>query len=364
MNLKCYHAPFLFHEAVELLFLYTNGLPMPDLSQKKSPYSVPAQELERITAKVCQNIPWEDEVLQTFFRQYKLTKSADGAFTCLARILAFSFADLSCQTAHLAVESIIKRLEAIRKGRLVFEDLRPFTVNTHPGDDPNAGINKLSAPAVLRQALLTVYDDPNGMLRPLISLISPVMSDLQWELRPWAFQAEPMLQVWENALLTQTPEQFFNESLHYSDVPQVTHIEMGLLYFLPQWLILGLENEGCTQNAQDETMKIFIGAGSTLLMDNPVKGLMGWEYRALHLLSSPVRMRMIEALREKPMSSRELAQELNLHLGTVTRDINSMDEAYLLNRTVYQGPRRRYSINVRAIRTLARHLLEICPEET
>lgn len=361
MNLKCYHVPFLFHEAAELLFLYTNGLPIPDLSQKKSPYSVPAQELERIMAEACQDIPWEDEVLQTFFRQYKLPKSADGAFTCLARILAFSFADLSCQTAPLAVESIIKRLETIREGGLVFEDLRPFTVNTHPDDAANAGINKLSAPAALRQTLLAVYEDPRGMLQPLIPLMGPVMSYLQQELRPWAFRAEPMLQVWENALLTQTPEQFFKESLHYSEVPPVAHIEMGLLYFLPQWLIQGLENEG---NFQEETLKIFVGVGSALLMDDPVKGLMGWEYRALHLLSSPARMRMIEALKEKPMSSRELAQELNIHLGTVTRDINSMDEAYLLNRTVHQGPRRRYSINVQAIRTLARHLLEICPEET
>lgn len=363
MTLKCYHTPFLFHEAVELLFLYTNGLPMPDLSPQKSPYSVPAAELERIMLEASQNISWEDEVLQTFFRQYKLPKSADGAFTCLARVLAFSFADLSCQTAAQAVESIIQRLDAIRESELVFEGLRPFTINTHPGTEANAGIHTLCAPAAFRQALLDVYNNPRQMLQPLIPLMSPVMSCLQQELRPWAFRAEPMLQVWENTLRTQPPEQFFKESLHYSEVPPANHIEFGLTYFLPQWLIFGLDDDNTTEN-NDSTMKIFIGAGSVLLMDHPVKGLMGWEYRALHLLSSPVRMRMIEAIKEKPMSSRELAQALNLHLGTVARDINSMDEAYLLNRTIHRGPRRRYSLNKQALRTLAQHLLSICDDDS
>lgn len=109
-------------------------------------------------------------------------------------------------------------------------------------------------------------------------------------------------------------------------------------------------------------MKIYIGAGTRLLSDSSADGLMGWEYRALHLLSSPVRMRMLRAIHKKPMSSRELAQELNLHLGTVTRDINSMDEAYLLN-AVPNGARRRYTLNCEAIRTLAGHLLQICEDE-
>lgn len=355
MTLKCYHTPFLFHEAAELLFLYTNGLPMPDLSQKQSPHSIPGAELERMMTEACQDIFWEDEVLQTFFRQYKLPKSADGAFTCLARVLAFSFADLSCQTAEQAVNSIVRRLEEIRNSGSIFEDLRPFTVNTHPGTEADAGINSLGAPAALRQALLAVYSDPAEMLRPLIPLMNPIMSYLHQELRPWAFRAEPMLQVWEDTLRTQTPEQFFTEALHYSEAPPVTHMEIGITYFLPQWLIFGLENN-------DSAMKMFIGAGTVLLMDNPSKGLMGWEYRALQLMGSPVRMRMLNALREKPMSSRELSQELNLHLGTVTRDINSMDEAYLLN-TIPSGPRRRYSLNRQAVRTLAQHLLEMCCDE-
>lgn len=355
MTLHCYHFPFLFHEAAELLFLYTNGLPMPDLAQEKSRYSIPGQELERMMTEACQDISWENETLQTFFRQYKLPKSAAGAFTCLARILAFSFADLSCQTAEQSVASIVRRLEEVRDSDVVFDDLRPFTVDTYPGESEDAGISALSAPAGLRLAFAQVYSDPAGTLQPLVELIAPVMTYLQQALRPWAFRAEPMLQIWEDTMRSQTPEQFFSESLHYSEVPPVTRIEMGLMYFLPQWLTCGLENNG-------NLLKIFIGAGTTLLTDKPINGLMSWEYRALHLMSSPVRVRMLNALREKPMSSRELSQELGIHLGTVTRDINNMDEAYLLN-IVPIGPRRRYSLNRRAIRTLAQHLIDMFDDD-
>ena len=34
---------------------------------------------------------------------------------------------------------------------------------------------------------------------------------------------------------------------------------------------------------------------------------------------------MIAALRERPMSTREMARELGLHLGTVGRDVSSFD---------------------------------------
>lgn len=72
---------------------------------------------------------------------------------------------------------------------------------------------------------------------------------------------------------------------------------------------------------------------------------------------------MLRALREKPMSSREVSKTLGLHLGSVTRDVNHMNEAYLLNE-IRHGARRRYSLNHQAIRTLARHLLAMCPEES
>ncbi len=355
MTLHFYHAPFLFHEAVELLFHYTNGQPMPELPQEKHPYCIPAAEMERMMEEICRDIPWENEVLQDFFRQYKLPASNTGSFSCLARVLAFSFVDLGSQTARQAVDSIIRRFEDVRESGAVFDELRPFTINTHPGSSPDAGIPDLNAPASLRKQLLRVYRDPVGTLQPLISLIEPVMARLQTELRPWAFRAEPMLKIWEDTMNRQTPERFFRDTLHYDELPPITSVELGIVYFLPQWLLLGLEND-------QSTMKIFIGAGTRLLSGSPVDSLMGWEYRALQLLSSPVRMRMLHAMHKKPMSSRELAQELNLHLGTVTRDINSMDEAYLLN-VIPNGARRRYTLNCQAIRTLAEHLLQICENE-
>ncbi len=62
-----------------------------------------------------------------------------------------------------------------------------------------------------------------------------------------------------------------------------------------------------------------------------------WEYHALRLLGSPARMRMLQAMAEKPMSSREMAQQLDLHLGAVGRDVKSLFDARLLLLESVQG---------------------------
>ncbi len=127
------------------------------------------------------------------------------------------------------------------------------------------------------------------------------------------------------------------------------------MHFSPQVTITGTD-------VDDSLMQLFIGAamGIPWLAESEV--LTGWECRALRLLGNPLRLKMLNALRQKPMSSREMAKELNLHLGSVTRDVNSMEEARLLN-SMREGSRRRYEVNYAAIRTLSRHLLAMCPEE-
>ena len=52
-----------------------------------------------------------------------------------------------------------------------------------------------------------------------------------------------------------------------------------------------------------------------------------WEYLAFRLLGNPARFKMLRALKQTPMTSREMAKDLELHLGAVSRDVSNMQDA-------------------------------------
>ena len=60
-------------------------------------------------------------------------------------------------------------------------------------------------------------------------------------------------------------------------------------------------------------------------------------------------------------TSREMAKDLELHLGAVSRDVSNMQDAGLLNIEFYNG-RRRYIVNEQSLQILARHILDLCQE--
>ena len=86
-----------------------------------------------------------------------------------------------------------------------------------------------------------------------------------------------------------------------------------------------------------------------------------WEYLAFRLLGNPARFQTLRALKQTPMTSREMAKDLELHLGAVSRDVSNMQDAGLLNIEFYNG-RRRYIVNEQSLQILARHILDLCQE--
>lgn len=61
---------------------------------------------------------------------------------------------------------------------------------------------------------------------------------------------------------------------------------------------------------------------------------------------------------DKPMSARELAQQLDMHLGVVCRDLGNLFNSKLLITESVKG-RNRYRTNRESLDTLARHLMEM-----
>ena len=349
MEMIFHSEPLLFQEAAELLYLYHNKLSIPEPASRKRPYAIPTSQLQSIIDGVRRCQPMDRDALEFFFRQHPVP---GGQNTCLGRVLAFTCAGMSCSGAADGTENIVRYMHQVRQQGLVFSNLSIFTLDTSAAD---AGIAEHGIPQPFRGKLLRVYEAPEAELAALRDLLGPVMSYLSKELLPWTSMGALMLEAWEEKMRSVTLERFFAEQLHLEGVPPVERIEVGALYLAPLWVTFGLEEP-------PPTMKIFVGTGVGTTWEDDPSELMGWEYRALQILSNPDRFRMIKAMSDRPMSSREMSKELGLHLGTVTRDVNNMNAAYLLN-VIQQGSRRRYSLNHQALRTLAKHLLSLCPEE-
>ena len=79
---------------------------------------------------------------------------------------------------------------------------------------------------------------------------------------------------------------------------------------------------------------------------------------ALRLLGSEARMRMLWAMLDRPMSARELSQQLELHLGGVCRDISSLFHSRLITTEQVNG-RNRYRTNQESLCILAKHLTQM-----
>lgn len=360
MGITFHHTPSLFQEAEEVLFLYANQLPISEPPYPDSPYCIPAHELARMTQEACCRIPQGDPTLRYFFQAYSLPQERNNPITCLARILAYSFADLNLPCASQTIASLEEFLETAVREEYVFDGLHAMTINFLPrcqasSEFSDNGIRRLPAPLAFREKLQAVLDQPKKMLSPLAALMEPVMDYLRQALVPWMLRADPMAQAWEDRLRSMTPKRFFLDVLHYPITPP-SSIEATILYFFPNMVMMGTSNDG-------STMKLMVSAtaGVPWLLES--EEFMSWELQALRLLGSPLRFKMLNALRQKSMSSREMAKELNLHLGSVTRDVNSMEEVRLLN-SERHGLRRRYNVNYAAIRVLAKHLLSLCPEES
>ena len=75
----------------------------------------------------------------------------------------------------------------------------------------------------------------------------------------------------------------------------------------------------------------------------------------MRLLGSQARIKLLKAIHAQPMSTRELAQNLGMNLGSVGRAVSSRLTAGLLVVEV-DDDRRRYRINTTALDTIIQHL--------
>ena len=352
MPIAFYRHPNLLLDAEELLYACVNDKPAESLT-KDAPYCIPLSQVERMMADVRDLVPASEE-RERFFCSYPLPKCSPGSHTCLARLMTYTFFDGSQSDPESALQLLAQAWnpQQAAQEREVFVEVQAFGLTLARQDEgelPFAlGLGHLPLPTGLREDLLDIFSDYAGSVRTLGRLLLPVMQYLETALVPYVKRAEPFIESWEKKMEGLTPEAFALEYIHYQSPHPITHLSLSVMFFNPEWVVCRLVG--------DDDLRIALGVGEPWNA-NP-DDFAPWEYRALRLLGSPARIRMLRALEQQPMSSREMAKTLDLHLGAVTRDVSSMYEEQLLN-VELQGSRRRYSVNHKALETIIQHLQAI-----
>lgn len=364
MSLQFNPKPSLMLESVILVDAYVNQIPSKNLTGP-GVACIPEAEIDRMMHEACRTIQPQDPRVQFWFQSLSLGPSKANATTSMSKLIAFTFTALADQSVADGVASILHAWPEVNLGDHVFHDVYPYHLDSHklePGEArPFAfGLGKLPAPPALKERLLEVFSDFVPLVEELGRMLQPVADCLEVALEPWVRQAGPLAQRLERELQVEPLNDFIQRRLHAVVAEPVMEAEAALIYLIPTetMCVFAPTEQG------NGSLRVLVGVGSSMFSP-PSKKMEGWEYQALRTFSNPERtLGILDALQAGPMTAQEVlnATGLDVHLSTMTRDMQSMQSAHLLS-VDFQSSRRRYRINYDAIRILARHLLDRCPPE-
>lgn len=364
MSLQFNPRPSLMLESVTLVDAYVNHIPCSKLSGPGAA-CIPEAEIQRIMHEACRTIDPQDARVQFLFQSLPLGPSKGQETTSLAKLLAFTFTQLKDQTVADGVASIVHAWPEVNQGKHVFSDVYSNHLDSRRLEEGEAapfafGLGRLPVPPALKERLLEAFSDFVSLAKELGAILQPVADVLQDALEPWVQRTKPLAQRLEPELQAEPLNDFIRRHLHAVVPEPVMKAEAALIYLMPRDAMCVFS----PANGGYGSLRLLMGIGSSIFAPQSAE-LANWEYQALRVLGNPERaLGILDALKSGPMTAQEVlnATGFDVHLSTMTRDMQSMQVAHLLNLD-FQGSRRRYSINYHAMQTLARHLLERYPPE-
>lgn len=345
--------PHLLYETVELLYAYVNRIPAVELTQE-GPYCLPEAAIQQMLDVACAGISQDDPEIQYYFGKYILSEDPERA-TCVARNLVYnsmepSGGDLAADCARLCQarqrqRRNRERMVDIDEYRLIY--LEPTSSEFVPLAQE---IAKLGLGSEYAQKLLEQFSGFVEAMDRLKTILTPVAEKLRPLLAPWAYLAEPLVRSWESYFLQPDAESQWRKRVRYNEETPLTSMKVQLRYLRSKPAL------GAVDGNSDSAF-CHVGVAVQVEKTEPAN-FEPWEFQALRLLGSEARMRMLWAMLDRPMSARELSQQLELHLGGVCRDISSLFHSRLLTTEQVNG-RNRYRTNKESLSILARHLTQM-----
>lgn len=358
--------PGILLETIELVYGCYNQIPAEELTGS-GPYCIPPQEVQRMMDAAWGELPTQSPLLGFFFQKEALAHDS-GGFTCLARNMAYIAYNCCAQELYgKTLQDSISLMKTVWHTMMRNREY-PVSVGRYTFDcgwpeesekeitSLEEGIAQLRISSAYQQKLEQALGDFDRSAQQLEALLAPVAPHLDRMLAPWAKRAEPLRQTWEAYFSQPDLPALLRERWLFSTCDQVDLGCVALRYLDAKVKMAGLHS----QNGKN-VIHIHIGVSHTV-EEAQTKVFAPWEVQALRLLGSPTRLQMLQALQNKPMSMRELVQELDMHMGTVGRDISSLLSAGLLKIDV-ASDRRRYQTDPYTLRSLIRHLETLIPTE-
>lgn len=345
--------PCLLLEAVELLYAYVNRIPTGELTSEGN-FSIPGSCVEELLSDICGCLDREDPQLQFFFRQEALLDGS-GLYTCLARNMVRNTLDFSCDDVEESLASLRRGWALLRsRGERITsigENSLDYMDQESQGFVPlSEDMDQLAVSGAYRKKLLEAFSGYDEYLERLAVLLRPVARQLEQQLQPWVKRAEPLVAIWQEHYSQPEAAEKLLRSIRYSETVPLKAISVCLRY-------LGDKAASGRLDMAEESILLHTGVARVpqpALHTEPED----WEFHAFRLLGSPARMKMLRAMLKKPMTTREMAQQLQMHLGTVGRDVSSLYEARLVMVEPVNG-RNFYRTNTEALAQLARRLLTL-----
>ena len=353
MEVKIYQEPCWLLEAAELVYSLVNGIPAEKMTSAGT-YCIPVEELERIRAAACAPVQLDNRQIQLYFKGVPL-EGITERLSCLGNCILYQFLELNCPEPEDMVEQLARDWRETYRPGFYFNMIGPFSLGF--GIDPEHqdwtladSVEGLPVPQAYQMRLVEVYTAYETHLRQVYQLLLPVVAVLKELLEPWVRRAAPLLDQWESFFRTNSPQEFFRRRGR-TVVDRFEHLEVALGYFYPNL---------CPNITMDEqkTIRCMMGVSRNPSLNIEVPQCPeDWELAALRLVMNPARLAMLRAMRDKPMAVQELSRQLNLNVGAVSRDINTMRNARLL---LVDGSTSRtyYRTNLPEIEKIAWHVLD------
>lgn len=345
--------PHLLLETVELLFAYANNVPAQALTAEGS-CCLPVEAVADLMEQVCGSIPRSDPWLQYYFAGYKLPGESRRE-TCLARNIVYNVIFDSSDSVDLDFDRVRQlRQEQIRENaQFVGIDAYRLDSVAHPEGRPMSLEKELAAikmsPAY-RKLLVEVFSNFETAVCRLQERMVPLTEKLQQLLEPWVNRAEQLAETWRGFLQQPEGMEKILGRLNLREDMGINALVIQLRYFLPGG------GQG-TFNAHDLVIYLHMGVAMSVERQDE-DTFTPTEFKALRLLGNEDCMRMLRAMLDRPMSSREMAHLLSVPLGTVCRNVSNMyDSGLLLIETVNGW--KRYRTNMAALRMISKHILEL-----
>lgn len=353
MEIQVSAKPHMLLETVELMYAWANRFPLSRLTAD-APCCPPEPAVGEMMEAACGALSREDPVVRYYFAMQPLPGEPDSG-TCIARNIVYNVISVSRGSISQDCDRIRELRLRQRESKARFSCLGEYRMDTEDfqGDQRlplEEELARVKVDPSYRRKLLEVFSDFDGAVSTLQDLIAPVAARLEPLLNQWALAAEPVAEQWRAHFREPGAPEEMMARINLQEEKGIEALLIQLRYLPPRG------GHGMF-HTPDFTVHIHMGLA---VKPSPVEAetFTPREFRALRLLGNEDCMRMLRAMLDQPMSSRELSRLLNIPLGTVCRNVSSLYNSRLLIIETVDGWKR-YRTNMKTMALLCKHMMEL-----